>query len=60
MLVGLPTFVIRQYTVLMYVLEEHLDRTINNTTVVLIRGQFKAPQAVLLLHHTELAVNIAA
>jgi hypothetical protein len=60
MLVGLTKFVIVQYTDLMYVLEEHLGHIIISTTVVLMRSQFKAHQAVRFLQDTELAANIAA
>jgi hypothetical protein len=44
----------------MYVLEEHLGHIIISTTVVLMRSQFKAHQAVRFLQDTELAANIAA
>jgi hypothetical protein len=60
MLVGAVTLAIRQYTVLIYVLEAQPDHTIINTTVVLMHSQCKAAQAVHLTHLMELVVNIAA
>jgi hypothetical protein len=52
--------VIAQYTDPICVLEEQLDHIITNTTVVLMRSQCKAAQAVRGLHLTELAANIDA
>ena len=60
MLVGLPTFVIAQYTDLICVLEEHPDHIMLNMTVVLITFLLQAHRLDQLVQSTELAVNICA
>ena len=60
MLVGLLTFVIAQYMVLICVSEEHLDHTMLNTTVVLITFLLQEHLLDQFQHNTELAVNTCA
>jgi len=60
MLVGLPTFVIRQYTDLICVLEEHPDHTMLNMTVALIIFLLQEHLLDQLVQPTESVVNTCA
>ena len=60
MLVGLPTFVIVQYTDLICVLEEPLDHTMLNMTAVLITSLLQVHLLAQFQQDTALAVNICA